>query len=110
MHLGCILAMHGEPTLVIYVTITSIEEGASYDDTCVLGPDDHQFLDYESYVAYWDIDERRLTFIQRQIDSGKFVPKEDFAPGVVERIIQGAIDSKDSKPFVKRVLKSLRSG
>ena len=54
-----------------------------------------------------DIDERRLTFIQRQIGRGNFVPKEDFAPGVVERIIQGAIDSRDSKPFVKRVLKSL---
>ena len=107
MHLGCVLAIYGKPPSAIYVTITSVREDEAYDDSCVLGPADHPFLEHESYVAYWDIAERRESFIQSQIDNAIFIPQTVFAPEVVVKIIQGAIRSKQTKPFAKRVLEEI---
>ncbi|MEM1409356.1 MAG: hypothetical protein AAGG79_01260 [Pseudomonadota bacterium] len=88
----------------LFVSITTIYPNKHHDGACILSAGDHPFLKHPSYVAYRHIEQRSEVHIQRMIDNGEYIAREDFKPEVLERILEGACQSDEIKPFAKKII------
>lgn len=86
---------------VIAVNITSIKDGLTYDDSCVLHAGEHPFIKHPSYVYYKEAVIYKVELLQQRIKKGEVFIKEDVSDPVFERIIEGFKNSK----FVSRKMK-----
>lgn len=105
MHICCVIAKF-HPSMILYVTISSIREGRSYDDACVLdGASSHSWLTHESYVTYRHIEQRTESSLRKMVESGIAIPKGNFDEAILQKILDGALISIHTKPFALDILK-----
>lgn len=67
-----------------------------YDNSCVLGPGDHDFVKKPSYIAYRHLDVLPSKEIEEKVHSKVFSKKDPFEQRVFERICAGVEISDDA--------------
>ena len=93
----------GPPVQILMVSVSSIGT-QKYDDTTVLGADDHPFLKHPSYIKYQVARVEFEAAIARAIHAGMFALREEFDEGALRRIRDGFNSSKFAKPFARNFL------
>ena len=97
MHLHIVVARKsGPPAQVLLVSICSIPM-RHYDDTTTLDGNEHPFLKHPSYIKYRAENIRSEAQIERGIENGIFLLKDDCDEQLLRRIQKGFYSSK----FVK---------
>lgn len=85
---------YGSKPHVLLACVTSVKDGVPGDDSCLLGPGDHPFIDHDSYVDYRFTRLEPVDHLQRLVLEGTFIEKESCSPELIKRIIQGALKSR----------------
>lgn len=97
-HLCVILTDPREPVdTVLMVPICTIK--GRHDGTCILVPGDHNFIVQDSYVAYALCRTARAYKLEQLVASGEAVDKGKITDDLLERILDGARISNQTKPF-----------
>lgn len=95
-HLMICLTSKGEDILVVPVVSRH-----SYTDTsCVLQPEDHEFLTHESCIDYSYAKKCSKASLENEIANGAYTEKEHVEPMVMKRILQGLLVSDETAPWV----------
>lgn len=87
---------------VLLVGIATRNPNFQHDQTCILYPGDHPFLNRESYVNY------RLARIEEAgklvagVKNGLFVPQGTIDTAIFARVCQGLLNSRHTTPKVLR--------
>ena len=92
----------GEGEEVVLASVCSMRPRA--DTTCLLHPGDHSFIGHESYVDYGLCRTDQKEHLEHLIQSGYFVRREDASEELIERIINGAFESRHTKPKILDLL------
>lgn len=92
------------PDFRLLVNITSIKTGKFYDATCVIKAGEHPFIRHDSYVSYRHSSQCTSSKIERSIERGIYVPKEDVSIELLKRIIEGFYLSEFTSPWVIEIL------
>ena len=80
-----------------HVVIANMTSGG-LDESCVLGPGDHPFIQHRTVVRY---DKARIESdadLEKLVSSGSITPDEPVSPDVLKRIREGAAKT-DRIPF-----------
>lgn len=85
---------YGSKLRVLLACVTSVKDGVPGDDSCLLGPGDHPFIDHDSYVDYRFTRLEPVDHLQGLVLEGIFIVKEPCSPELIKRIIQGALKSR----------------
>lgn len=101
---------YGDRACVLLASITSIHAGVPYDDSCVLGPGDHPFLQHESYVLYSKARLDPVEHLEARVQEGIFTEKEACTPELIKKIIQGALKTRRIPLDYKRLLEKVIFG
>lgn len=88
----------------LLASITSVPEVGFYDPTCMLNSSDHPFLRHDSYVFYRKAQILRGTKITRLVGQKYYVPREDMAEELTQRILDGVMESDFTPNFCKNFL------
>ena len=89
------------PHQVLLVNITTLRNLPSEDTTCILKAGDHPFITRDSYIAYSKCRIESRDALNRHLESGLFMEREQASTEVIEAIINGLHTSKRVKPYVK---------
>lgn len=92
---------HGEPKVVIIVSISSVKPNAHYDPTCSLYQGDHPFINRDSFVAYRTAQIIEVSKLVNGVAKGILVPRDPIDGGIFARICQGILDSRFTPTGVK---------
>lgn len=104
-HLYVILTDANAAEEHLLASITSVPEVGFYDPTCILTIGDHPFLKHESYVFYRKADVQRATRIARLVNKNFYIPREDMAEEITQRILDGILASDFTPNFCKNFTK-----
>lgn len=113
MHLFAILLdpitvdSYGSQPQVLLASVESIKPGIIVDDSCLLGPGDHPFIEHDSFVNYRHTRLEAAQHIEARINDGVFVLKEPCSPELIRRIIQGAMQSRRISREFKKILENV---
>lgn len=83
----------GEDQLVLIVSISTVKAGGRHDQTCLLYPGDHPFIQVPSFVMYGMSRLEPAKKLIKAVDQGIFVPKDPIDGGIFARICNGVLDS-----------------
>lgn len=99
----------GEDRLVLIVSISTVRDGGRHDQTCLLYPGDHPFIQAPSYVMYAMCRLEPEKKLRNGVDKGIFVPRDPMDSGIFARICNGVLDSgftsQEFKLFFSRLWK-----
>lgn len=99
---------HGPKPCVLIACLVSVKDGGPLEDTCLLGPGDHPFIQHDSYVDYRFTRVEQVAHVQKCINDGSFDEKEPCSPALIKRILQGALKSRrisrEYKMIIEKVL------
>ncbi len=98
---------YGSQPQVLLASVMSIKPGIILDDSCLLGPGDHPFIEHDSFVDYRYTRLETAQHIEGRIDDGVYVLKEPCSPELIRRIIQGAMKSRRISREFKKILESV---
>lgn len=101
-HLFFVLNEPDEGEEVVLASVCSMRPRA--DTTCLLHPGDHSFIGHESYVDDGLCRTDQKEHLEHLIQSGYFVRREDASEDLIERIINGAFESRHTKPRILDLL------
>ena len=94
---------------ILLVSVASIRpNGFSYDQTCILKPNDHPFIKHDSYVVYRHAKIMELRELEKMLANGSITPKERASVEVVVRIIAGIENSSAIKNYIIEFLRQAR--
>ena len=89
---------------VLLVSIRSSHDGC--DETCLLGPKAHAFLNRPSYISYRHARIASARFLQESAANQSMMPREDFRPNILEEICAGFAKSDNTPPECQRFYES----
>ncbi len=92
---------YGPHPSVVLVNLSSIRDGLSYDETCVLRAGAHPFLKHDSFVVYRYARIEPAAHVERLITQGVFSANHPVSDDVLRAVIAGLYQS----PFTKREFK-----
>lgn len=98
---------YGSQPQVLLASVESIKPGIILDDSCLLGPGDHPFIEHDSFVNYRHTRLETARHIEARINDGVFVLKEPCSPELIRRIIQGAMQSRRISREFKKILENI---
>ena len=81
---------------ILLVSLSTVRKNRPYDPTCILMPEDHQFIKHESFVLYAKARIEKADTILRGVSSGKLIPRDMMSHSVVDRICVGLGQSKQA--------------
>lgn len=81
---------------VLLVSVCSRYDGC--DETCLLGPKAHAFLNRPSYILYQSAWTASARFLQESAANQSMMPREDFRPSILEEICAGFAKSDETPP------------
>ncbi len=93
MHLHIVITNECEDGLHLVAVVSSIKAKIKYDTTCVLQPQEHDFLQRPSFVLYGKLSQMRAAQITRMIGSKVYVEKNAVTDQICDRICDGVLDS-----------------
>ena len=82
--------------------ITSIKQGRSFDNTCVLDNGDHPFINHPSYILYRTAETVREPHIKKMIGKKYYIPREDFEEATFSKIALGIFNSDETRGTMLR--------
>ena len=85
----CAPFIEGGFEMVVWVSIASYQSSRVCDETCLLYPDDHPFIKHKSYVYYTLAEAKPVSVVQRNLQNGLYVRKEQFSEAVFQKIYEG---------------------
>lgn len=91
---------------VLAVNISSVREGAPYDDTCILHAGDHPFVKHDSYVRYRDAVAMRVSRIRFAIETQEISVLDRLDDDIFSQVIEGFQKSEQTKTKIKKMLES----
>jgi hypothetical protein len=74
----------------------------NFDGTCTLAPGDHSFVEENSYIAYYHINQFNVAVLENQIANGVLRPNESVDSALLQRICDGVLKSRHSPPMEKK--------
>ena len=99
---------YGPKPCVLLACVTSIRAGVDHDDSCLLGPSDHPFIQHDSYVDFRFSRIDTAEHVQSRISEGIFIEKEHCSPATISKIVKGALISRrisrEFKAMLQKVL------
>lgn len=98
---------YGKEPIVLMACVTSVKEGVTNDDTCVLNNGDHPFIEHSSFIDYRFTRLEKAKFVETKVQSGEFIEKEPCSPDLIKRIIQGALKSRKINREHKKILEEI---
>lgn len=101
-HLFFVLNDPGDAAELVLASVSSMHSRA--DTTCLLYPDEHPFIRHESHIDYRHCRTERTGHLERLIDCGYCERREDVSEELIERIIDGAYESRHTKPRILGLL------
>jgi hypothetical protein len=90
---------------VLMVNISSLLKESHFDETCVLGSQDHQFIKHDSYVFYKKADIFGAERVNLGLADGSLSSHASFTEKVFKRILDGFEISDETKPKILRFCK-----
>lgn len=93
----------GPASQVLCTSIASIRS-TRYDDSCILAPGDHEFIEHHSYVVYRHSVLLENSRIESCIESGEYAAREDVSQDLLDRILDGVYASTQCPRFVRDIL------
>lgn len=97
---------YGSQPQVLLTSVVSIKPGIILDDSCILRPGDHPFIEHDSFVDYRYTRLETAQHVEGRINDGVFVLKEPCSPELIRRLIQGAMKSRRISREFKKILES----
>ena len=91
---------------VLAVNISSVREGAPYDDTCILHAGDNPFVKHDSYVRYRDAVAMRVSRIRFAIETQEISVLDRLDDDIFSQVIEGFQKSEQTKTKIKKMLES----
>ena len=98
---------YGKEPMALMACVTSVKEGVTNDDTCVLNNGDHPFIEHSSFIDYRFTRLEKAKFVETKVQSGEFIEKEPCSPDLIKRIIQGALKSRRINREHKKILEEI---
>ena len=86
----------------VLVNVSSIRK-APYDDTCILEPGSHPFINQRSYIAYRHARVDREESLIQKVNASLFTPHEPLDDELLERIHNGLYESPQTRRFLKEI-------
>lgn len=86
----------------VLVNISSIRK-APYDDTCILEPGSHPFINQRSYIAYRHARVDREESLIQKVNALLFTPHEPLDDELLEQIHNGLYESPQTRRFLKEI-------
>lgn len=84
---------YGTNLKVLSVNISTIRDNVPYDNTCEIEIGEHPFIRNRSFVMYSRMMIDNAHDIEEMISNAVLVPRETCSVDLLERILQGALDS-----------------
>jgi hypothetical protein len=84
-----------DPSRVLFVNFTTY--GPLEDQTVILGPTDHSFIQHKTCVAYSRCREANGADLEKLRQSGRLQLYDPVSPELLQRLRQGAADSPRAK-------------
>jgi hypothetical protein len=88
-HLYVVITEADDSGMHILANITSIDPDIPHDKSCCLTAGEHAFVKHDSYVAYEFAMQRQGAHIDKQVQIGSYIQKEDASDALVEKIRVG---------------------
>ena len=101
-HLFIVINNPGEDEEAVLACLSSIHARA--DRTCIVNPGDHPFVRHESYIDYRHCRTDSIPHLTTLLERRYVTRHEDASDELVERILDGARGSKQTR---RRILKLL---
>jgi hypothetical protein len=102
------LPQHGPQPHFALAGVTTIHSGVPHDDTCLLRPGDHSFIQHDSYIFYQKMRLEPAAHIERLKSKNVWIAREDCSPELLQRIVAGIFTSKMTPRHIKDSLQPLR--
>lgn len=96
----------GSMPIVILIGFTSVRSQVPYDDSCVVQAGEHPFIKHESYLNYRHARIERAQHIEAMLAQGVFIQKEPCPEQLLEKVIQGALQSNRISREIKEIIRS----
>lgn len=93
---------HQQTDCILAVNISSINDGSTYDDSCILTSDDHSFIKHPSYVYYAKAAIFGAVSVSQQVSSGDFDIHDPCSEEALKKILDGFQISENVTFKVKR--------
>jgi hypothetical protein len=100
-HLYVVITESDDSGMYVLANITSIDPAISHDKSCCVASGEHPFVKHDSYVAYEFAMVRHGALVDKQVQLGVYIQKENASDALVEKMRAGLKKS----PFAKRGLK-----
>jgi hypothetical protein len=101
---------YGSRPHVMLASVVSIKPGMIIDDSCLLNPDDHPFVQHGSFVDYRFARFDPAEDIEARVADGVFDVKDPCTPDLLRRIVAGALKSKRISREYKLILEQVTFG
>lgn len=88
----------------LLLNVSSIHEGAFYDDTCVFNGGEHPFIQRRSYVVYRSAQIQPAERIGRMVDGWVYKRHDPATEELANRMLAGVGVSRFTPRFVKEYL------
>jgi hypothetical protein len=93
---------YGRQPCVLLVNLSSVRADTPYDNTCVLEPGTHVFVQHRSFIYYRYARIEPEAHILRLVGQGVFKPHEPVSAETLRTIRAGLFDSPHTKREFKR--------
>lgn len=100
------LPSYGNQSQVLSVNISSVYEDRPYDNTCEINVGEHPFINRRSYVYYRRMRLDTAVHIENLVNSGVFLARENCTPELLQRILQGALNSIHTPKEFKQIIRN----
>jgi hypothetical protein len=100
-HLYVVITEADDSGMHILANITSIDPDIPHDKSCCLAVGEHPFVKHDSYIAYEFAMVRQGLHVDRQVQIGNYIQKEDATDALVEKIRTGLKKSQFAKRGIK---------
>lgn len=90
--------------MALLVPICTIR--GKFDPACKVAPGEHGFIEDESYVAYYYMNQYKVAVLEKQISDGAIYPDEAVKADLLKRICDGVALSSHAPPVEKKYYKS----
>lgn len=105
-HLWIVLtAPAGEPPEVVIVSLTTLRPHS--DETVVLHPGDHPFVQHPTCVYFSDARIVAVAQLEKALRQGQAVPRADVSPELLRRIREGLLESPWTVHRIRRYCKAI---
>jgi hypothetical protein len=88
------------------VVLTKPRIRGKFDATCKLAVGEHAFIEEESYIAYFHINQFSQAVLEKQLANGVIHSNEAVSP-LLTRICNGILVSRHCPPIEKNTIRSV---